>query len=313
VSRDERGIVRVQGTDLESIATYCLAQQQLGPVCATLVPFEALTTSVQGSQGRVDVMIETKERIMICSRVSQTRIEDVLEVPPLEDWPPTPATCEDRSDIPWEFKKALHEALSCTTEDTGRPVLSGAFIDVSDATAHYLVGTDGRHLYAANSFRLNLGSSIIIPPHKFLAWNGFIDDGLGSMAVQPAKQNDLGWIEIASPRWSFITRPVEGPYPDWKKILPDPNREKTVVALRPDGVERMLELLPRCQVITRKALPFISVSTMVNCYCGHGIGLQTHGWKYQSAVRPLPEVTSECISTAVTCSEVSEWAYRNFI
>jgi DNA polymerase III sliding clamp (beta) subunit (PCNA family) len=242
ISRDENNIIRLQANDLESVVTYRMEQPQIGPTCSTLVPFESLTDSVKGAQGRLVITIDTTERIIVCSRVSQTPIEEIIDVPPLEDWPPIPQPSDQRHDIPWEFKHALQDALACST---GREILSGAFIDISDKDAHYLIGTDGRHLYAANSFNLNLATSVIIPDRKFLGWSGFIDDGPWCMAVQPAKKHDLGWIEIASPRWTIMTRPVEGTYPNWRQVLPDRGSEKTMVMLRPDAVDRMLELLPR--------------------------------------------------------------------
>jgi hypothetical protein len=245
VSRDESSFVRLQANDLESLVTYRLEPPQPGPACTTLVPYDALTKSIKGAQGKLSITIETPERIVVSSRVSQTSIEEIIEVPPPEDWPPMPQPSEERSDVSWEFKTALQDALACSSADIGRQVLSGAFMDVSDQNAHYLIGADGRHLYAANSFQFKVPTSVIIPDRKFLGWAGFIDDGPWCMAVQPGREGDLGWIEIASPRWSIITRPVDGTYPDWRHVMPDPNREKTVVVLRPDAMERMVELLPR--------------------------------------------------------------------
>jgi len=245
ISRDESNVIRVQANNLDSLVTYRMEQPQTGFACAALVPYEALAKSIKGAEGRLLITIETEERVVVCSRVSQTPIELIIDVPSLQDWPPIPQASEERSDVPWEFKKALQEALSCSSQDPGRQILSGAFVDVSDAATHHLIGTNGRHLYVANSFRLNLAASVSIPHRKFLGWSGFIDDGPWCMAVQPPKHNDPGWIEIASPRWSIMTRPVEGMFPDWKQVLPDPSREKTVVMLRPDAMDRMLELLPR--------------------------------------------------------------------
>jgi len=51
-----------------------------------------------------------------------------------------------------------------------------------------VVGTDGRHLYAANSFCFDWKERVIIPNRKFLLWPTFINDGTWSLAIAPGKE-----------------------------------------------------------------------------------------------------------------------------
>ena len=60
-----------------------------------------------------------------------------------------------------------------------------AFVDLNQNSGHYLVGTDGCHLYSANSFHLDLAQSIIVPQRRFLSWNGFTNDGEWTVATSP--------------------------------------------------------------------------------------------------------------------------------
>jgi hypothetical protein len=83
------------------------------------------------------------------------------------------------------FKQALQEALDCASTDQSRYVINGACLDVSKKEAHYVVGTDGRHLFSANSFLFDVPQSIIVPPGKFLTWAGFTDDGPWTLRFQP--------------------------------------------------------------------------------------------------------------------------------
>lgn len=61
--------------------------------------------------------------------------------------------------------------------DATRYVLNGTFIDASNPKANYIVGTDDRHLYSANSYALPLKHSVLIPNNKFLDWKEFNNDG----------------------------------------------------------------------------------------------------------------------------------------
>jgi DNA polymerase III sliding clamp (beta) subunit (PCNA family) len=66
------------------------------------------------------------------------------------------------------LRESLLEAMDCASVDSTRYVLNGTFIDAKDSKANYVVATDGKHLYSANSFTLPLKESVIIPTHKFL-------------------------------------------------------------------------------------------------------------------------------------------------
>ena len=84
------------------------------------------------------------------------------------------------------FGATLKEALQCASDDSSRPVLRGACLDVSDRKGHYVVGTNGRILFAANSFTFDLKESVIIPNSKFLLWNGFdTEDGCEVFTKSP--------------------------------------------------------------------------------------------------------------------------------
>lgn len=90
-------------------------------------------------------------------------------------------------DISETLRSSIHEALECASSDPSRLVLNGAFIDVRDNNAHYVVGTDGSHIFSSNSFSLPLKQSILIPEHKFLGWKGFQQDGEWKLKTKPVK------------------------------------------------------------------------------------------------------------------------------
>jgi len=129
--------------------------------------------------------------------------------------------------------------MDCASTDQTRYVLNGAFIDASNPKANYVVGTDGRHLYSANSFTLPLKESVIIPGHKFLEWKEFNNDGEWQMRI--GEQH----LQLSTRRWRFITKTIEGNYPDWRAPVPDPANTQTVITLDPAKLDSLIKLVQR--------------------------------------------------------------------
>jgi len=139
---------------------------------------------------------------------------------------------------------ALKQALQCCSEDPTRSVLRGACMSVDDKKLHYIVGTNGRILFSANSFAFDIQKSVIIPDSKFLNWTDLMDDGC-KLAVEPsAKKSSQGWIRLSSPQWTFMTREIDGQYPNWKQCVPAMASPKTVIKLPAQAVKQLLEVVP---------------------------------------------------------------------
>jgi hypothetical protein len=131
------------------------------------------------------------------------------------------------------------EAFQCASVDETRLILNGAYLDVSGKQGHYVVATDGRHLYSSNSFTLDLQNSLLIPEHKFLGWKEFNNDGEWQIRVEKEM------FQISSRRWRFVTRTIEGNYPNWKQVVPDPNQYNTRIELTTAAMEAILALVPK--------------------------------------------------------------------
>ena len=96
-------------------------------------------------------------------------------------------------------------------------ILNGACLDVRESKLHYVVGTDGRCLFSANSFCFDLKKSVVIPDSKFLEWPDVLDEEPASLSVEPgqeaepakdgkpAQEATAGWVKLESGRWTFIT------------------------------------------------------------------------------------------------------------
>ena len=109
------------------------------------------------------------------------------------------------------FGEALKQAMSCCSEDPNRQTLLGACLDGRDEKGHYVVGTNGRILYSANSFTFPLKEAIIVPDSKFINGSGLLDNEPCFLAVQPGKKpSQVRHICLQNKQWQFVTREING-------------------------------------------------------------------------------------------------------
>ena len=107
------------------------------------------------------------------------------------------------------------------------------------------MATDGRHLFASNSLHLALPSSVLIPDHRFLSWSGFVKDGQWKLAVQPPTKDKGGYIQLESRRWTFVTKQIEGTYPNWRNITDDVREFTGTIDIIDQAAEAILRIVPR--------------------------------------------------------------------
>jgi hypothetical protein len=141
--------------------------------------------------------------------------------------------------LPSDLRRSLLEAMDCASIDSTRYVLNGAFIDTGNPKANYIVGTDGKHLYSANSFALPLKRSVILPSHKFLGWKEFNHDGEWQFKA------DDKHVQVSTRRWRFISKQIEGTYPNWRQTVPNPADAKTIITLDPAKLDTLIKLIQR--------------------------------------------------------------------
>lgn len=130
---------------------------------------------------------------------------------PVEPTIPSPG-----AELPETFATRFREALACSSKETTRPVLNGVLLDVGESGGHYLVATDGRHLFSANSFTLPVNTPVVIPNLRILRWSG-LGDGW-SLALEKTA------FRITSGPWSITSKPIEGGFPNWRQVVPSSRR-----------------------------------------------------------------------------------------
>ena len=241
IERTSDGWIALTGTDLDRFVTIRLEHPAQGPPHAVLVPYEQLLQLTKNCGKGESLIIETPTpgtillKFTLANNLGASKVKPI----PVEEFPTTPRIQCDACPLPPELRGAIHEAMECASTDQTRYVLNGAFIDTRDSKANYIVGTDGRHLYSANSFAIPLKNSVIIPSHKFLGWKEFHLDGEWQIKA------DDKLVQISSRRWRFISRHIEGKYPDWRQVIPDQSQAKTHVTIDPAKLEGLIKLVQR--------------------------------------------------------------------
>ena len=236
VERTADGWIALTGTDLDRFVTMRLEHPAEGPPMAVLIPYDQLVqvTKNCGKDERIHI-----EPGCIKFALADSLGEQKVKHLPVEEFPVTPRIKTEAIALPPELRRSIHEAMECASVDATRYVLNGTFIDTSNPKANYIVGTDGRHLYSANSFTLPLKNSVIIPNHKFLGWKEFNADGEWQMKV------DEKAVQLSSRRWRFVSKQIDGNYPNWRQTIPNPDDAKTHITLDPAKLETLIKLIQR--------------------------------------------------------------------
>ena len=215
----------LMATDLDMYASVTLPEAKCDTAASFLLPLERLQAITRKFNARTILNIE--EGRIFCD-LGTGRVSENVESLALKEFPEEPAFEIKPVDLPESFQRRFIETMGCSSTDSTRYVLNGILLDVSDPACHSMVGTDGRHLFSANSFTLPLSESVIVPSHKLLLWRGLADLPW-ALAGQKNKNNTL--VRIAVGDWTMTLKTIEGNYPNWKQVVPNSQQQRTTVAL----------------------------------------------------------------------------------
>ena len=250
-------VISLEANNLDEIATVRLQNKAAGVPGELLLPLNMLSQLIKGCANAQSVrLISNKSETRIRYTVAGNTVDRVVDHIPVEEFPAAQGIEGEFITLDETFKGALKEAFDCASGDSTRYVLNGACLDVRDKAAHYVVGTDGRHLYCANSFHFSLPEPLIVSTRKFLSWPGFVADGPWKLRMLPAihvdpndkkadkSQERPPWLQIDSEHWSYIARAIDGQYPNWKQVLPSDTDRWTRLTLQPEAVQMMQQAVP---------------------------------------------------------------------
>ncbi|MEI6337283.1 MAG: DNA polymerase III subunit beta [Verrucomicrobiota bacterium] len=217
----------LMGTDLEMFARVALPEVKCDAPASFLLPFERLQSIAKRFNARAVLNIEPNR--IFCD-LGTGRVSEDFESLKIEEFPEEWAVAKLPVPMPETFARRFTEAMGCSSTDATRYILNGIQLDVSGPrdTGHYLVGTDGRHLFSANSFTLPLPESVTIPNHKLLLWRGLADL---PWALAGEKKRDSVLVRITAGDWTLTLKTIEGNYPNWRQVVPNTEEQRTTVTL----------------------------------------------------------------------------------
>lgn len=164
----------------------------------------------------------------------------VVKAPRPSTFPLPPVFTGKAHALPPAATRAINEAFRCASTDTTRHVINGISLDTS-RKGHHIVGTDGRHLYTANSFKLPLPSPAILAPNRLFDWKPIKEAKEWKLRTARDKQNRGGSYEITAGTWRIIGKLVDGDYPAWRQVLPRKADLSSSVKFDP---QRLAEIAP---------------------------------------------------------------------
>lgn len=207
-----------------------------------IVPLDLLAKAAKSTTDSIMLMGDGEE-ITLRTFAGDCPIDQSVPYIAPAEWPETPTVTDAGIEIEGSARQAIREAFTCSSEDESRLILNSAYLDVSDPKAHYVVGTNGRLLFSANSFQFGLKESLMLPRRRFLSWSAFWDEPSCQLSSEAAKEKGSAWVQFKTDRWTFITRQIDGNYPNWKQIIPS-GSAKTTVELDAQTVAKLLAVLP---------------------------------------------------------------------
>ena len=212
-------ILTAQATDLDQTATFQFEKAEGDGTGEVFIPFQTLRDLAKGTPTeKVTIVSLDDNSVSVTNPLGEHSVTTTLQTEKPADWP------ADQEDIPVSeaigFLPSFRKIAPFASADATRPMLCGVLVDTNSSGDHpsTLVATDGRRLTCFNSLRLPLNEKdgIIIPVTRFLLWNDLpnkVDLGI-------AKTQGQRWVCIKAGPWTYVTKTLNGCYPNWRQVFP---------------------------------------------------------------------------------------------
>lgn len=171
-----------------------------------------------------------------------------IKAPPAAEFPEIPKVRTPGLTLPEPVVTRLLRAFACASQDSTRAVLRSACLDTSGTgeNAHRIVGTNGRHLFSSNSMHLPLKQSVILPDHPLWKWKPLADSRPWTLRLGKDKHRaEVFRMEGQAQAWSVTGRLLDGPYPNYRQVIPRAEEFTTTITLSDAALDAVTRLLPR--------------------------------------------------------------------
>jgi DNA polymerase III subunit beta len=225
--RADKSIVSIMATDLEIGVTIKVRGKVDKPGEIT-IPAQIFSEFINNSdQERIEIETE-KDNLNISDGKNKASIKGQ----PTEDYPQIPDIKEEEtksiSVLGEKIHTALNRVLTAPTKDDSRPILSGVLFQVEESSLK-LAATDSYRLaeeVVSLSDKQGDDLKVVVPLKACQELARILEKEIDGNLEIMFSQNQVGF-EIENK--TLVSRLIEGDYPDYKQIIPDNFKTKTLI------------------------------------------------------------------------------------
>lgn len=244
---DSNGVVTSEATDLDQTARYQFSNATAESHGQFVIPLQAVKDLLTKGSGQDVIEFESlaEHRVNITNRIGSQSVCQVIAGLDPEDWP---ASQVDVKTKPADgFLETYRKAVPFASVDSTRLVLNSVHIDVAGTGDRpvTMVATDGRRLGSWNSMVLPIKLPTIIPVTKFLTWPGLTGEvAVGILTDGKKKDERVTHFGLTTGPWSYVTRVIDGTFPNWRQVLPNLDGNVNRVTLTDEDIITLRKILP---------------------------------------------------------------------
>ncbi len=220
-------------TDLDHHVEYKFADAEASTQATLLLPAKELHRLVKSAKNDQVTLEATDNSQTVRIGLSGALGERTHFLPCIdaEEWPEAP---EEISVMPADgrFIAAYRSLIPFASTDPSRTVLNGVALQLGRG-GHTLTATDGRRLCTFSDFEFPEETEGILPILNLLTWTRFPTScKLGT---------HQGGFRIEADNWSLQGKLMDGPFPNWRQVIPDAKDDDCVFQLGNEDLPALKE------------------------------------------------------------------------
>jgi DNA polymerase III sliding clamp (beta) subunit (PCNA family) len=230
-----KNLATLTATDLDIHFELDLPAQCGSEAGAFLVPLGDLRDALKNgaNDDLVTLRSDGDQSVTLVRERGETSLSQPLPSLPVGEFPEGPVITKRAFDLTTGDRDAFLEAMACVSADPTRHVIQGVKLE----GGHTFVGTDGRHLYRANSMTLPVKGDVILPAHRLLDWKLLHEDEHWRLSLQGEH------FRLSGSTWRLTGKLIDGTYPNWRQVLPRDEAVPKALTLPPAVREHLIGVL----------------------------------------------------------------------
>lgn len=300
IERTKDGWIALTSTDLDHFITAHLEQPSEGEPLSLLVPYDELLKFTKNSPKTDTLFLNCDSKTVtiqyaIGSQVAEAKVDSL----PVEEFPEIPRIKGDPIPVNDAVRQSIHDALECASTDETR---------FDPQQRFYRYAQTRCSLRRRDRWSSCVQQQLVQPSIE-----GFADHSgqqvrrlegiqqrrrVATKVAPTEKKDEPGHVQISSRRWRYITRQIEGNYPNWRQVVP--TSFNTSVEFGPESGEQIIQTIQRMPVyeVINHTLGIEMKAKKVSFLCK--ASADQSGYRSKSKTPPIKAPMSPRISI-VTC------------